>query len=124
MKLEDYEIEKFIGKGTFWEVYLTKKEGDSKRFNTIRSMVKTSQCRFNWISYTRIFCKSLKRDQRISIKDVFWGSYSDSFKNISIKEDYCLVFQNNLNHKKTTNLNLVLPTVMFHVQIHGTKILI
>ena len=34
MKLEDYELEKCLGKGAFGEVYLTSKKGDSKKYAT------------------------------------------------------------------------------------------
>ena len=34
MKLENYELEKCIGKGAFGEVYLTSKKGDSKKYAT------------------------------------------------------------------------------------------
>ena len=34
MKLEDYELEKCLGKGAFGEVYLTSKKGDSKKYTT------------------------------------------------------------------------------------------
>ena len=34
MKLENYELDKFLGKGAFGEVYLTTKKGDSKKYAT------------------------------------------------------------------------------------------
>ena len=34
MKLGSYEMEKFLGEGAFGKVYLTKKEGDSKKYAT------------------------------------------------------------------------------------------
>ena len=34
MKLEDYELDKFLGKGAFGEVYLTTKKGDPKKYAT------------------------------------------------------------------------------------------
>ena len=34
MKLENYELDKFLGKGAFGEVYLTTKKGESKKFAT------------------------------------------------------------------------------------------
>ena len=34
MKLDDYELEKCLGKGAFGEVYLTSKKGTSKKFAT------------------------------------------------------------------------------------------
>ena len=34
MKLENYELEKCLGKGAFGEVYLTSKKGDSKKYAT------------------------------------------------------------------------------------------
>ena len=34
MKLENYELDKFLGSGAFGEVYLTSKKGDSRKFAT------------------------------------------------------------------------------------------
>ena len=33
-KIDEYELEKFLGKGAFGEVYLTSKAGDPKKYAT------------------------------------------------------------------------------------------
>ena len=73
MKLEDYEIEKFIGKGAFWEVYLTKKEGDSKKYATRkidRKEIDNNENIKKFISNEIFVLKNLEHPNIIKLYDI------------------------------------------------------
>lgn len=73
MKLNEYELEKLIGKGLYGEVYLTKKEGDSKKYATRkidRKEADNNEVMTNFVKNEIMFLKNLVHPNIVKFKDV------------------------------------------------------
>ena len=87
MKLEDYELDKFLGKGAFGEVYLTTKKGDPKKYATKKIDREELEKEENAMKYLRgeiLVLKYLDHPNIYKFKDI-----KKTKKHFYIITEYC-----------------------------------